>query len=183
MKRSVAIGVACLLLFSCAPVLNRELMKEGARNASLEELKANPDAHKGRLYILGGLIVETRLTDKGAQIEVLSVPVDSRGYLKESQRADGRFLAIYPRSKGLLDPVVYKKGREVTLAGEFLETKKGKIDEMEYVYPVFEIKQIYLWEEQPQYYNVYPYYPYYYYPYPYWYNPYWGPWPPPPGWW
>jgi outer membrane lipoprotein len=183
MKRSVVIGVACLLLFSCAPVLNRELMKEGERNASLEELKANPDAYKGGLYILGGLIVETRLTDKGSQVEVLSVPVDSRGYLKESQRADGRFLAIYPRSKGLLDPVVYKKGREVTLAGEFLETKKGKIDEMEYVYPVFEIKQIYLWEEQTQYYNVYPYYPYYYYPYPYWYNPYWGPWPPPPGWW
>jgi outer membrane lipoprotein len=177
MKRSIAIGVACLLLFSCVPVLNRELMKEGERNASLEELKANPGAYKGRLYILGGLIVETRLTDKGSQVEVVSMLVDSRGYLKESQRADGRFLAIYLRSKGLLDPVVYKKGREVTLAGEFLETKKGKIDEMEYVYPVFEIKQIYLWEET----QYYPNYPYYYYPYLY--NPYWVPWPPPPGGW
>ena len=78
---------------------------------------------------------------------------------------------------------MYKKGRDITLAGIFLESRKGKIDDMEYVYPVFEIRQIYLWDEQPNYnYNLYP-YPYGYYANPYWYHPYWGPWPPPPGWW
>jgi hypothetical protein len=56
---------------------------------------------------------------------------------------------------------------------------------MEYSYPVFEIEQIYLWDERKEYY--YPVYPYYY-PYPYWwYDPWWRPypgpyWPPPPGW-
>ena len=62
--------------------------------------------------------------------------------------------------------MVYKKGREVTLAGEFLELRKGRIDEMEYVYPVFEIKEIYLWEERQEYYIPY-YYPYYYDPFTY----------------
>jgi outer membrane lipoprotein len=87
----------------------------------------------------------------------------------------------------LLDPIVYRKGREITLAAEFLETKKGKIDDMEYIYPVFEIRQIYLWDEMRHYYN----YPYYNYPYdPFYYSPfmydrfgrpYPGPfWPPPP---
>ena len=182
MKKIIFIVSASLLLFSCAPVLNRTLMREGERNIAFDLLREAPDAYKGRLFILGGLIVETRFTDNGSQMEVLSVPVDSYGYLKETERSQGRFLAIYPRDKGLLDPLVYKQGREVTLAGEFLETRKGKIDDMEYVYPVFEVKQIYLWEEQKEYY-AYPYNPYYYYPYPYWYNPYWGPWPPPPGWW
>ena len=182
MKRLIAIGVASLFLVSCAPVLSKELMREGQRNVSFAELRANPDAYKSKLYILGGLIVETRFTEQGSQIEVLAVPVDSYGYLKEHERSNGRFLAVYPKSKALLDPVVYKEGREVTLAGEFREIRKGKIDDMEYDYPVFEIRQIYLFEEQ-QYYNMYP-YPYYpYYPYPYWYDPYWGPWPPPPGWW
>jgi len=182
MKSLLIISVVSLLLVSCAPVLNRELMREGQRNISFDELRANPDVYKGRLYVLGGLIAETRFTENGSQLEVLSVPVDSSGYLMENERSNGRFLAVYPKDKGLLDPIVYKKGREVTLAGEFREIRKGRIDEMEYDYPVFEIRQIHLFEEQ-QYYNRYP-YPYYpYYPYPYLYDPYWGPWPPPPGWW
>ena len=179
MKSLLIISVVFFLLVSCAPVLNRELMREGQRNISFDELRANPDVYKGRLYILGGLIAETRFTEKGSQLEVLAVPVDSSGYLMLNERSSGRFLAVYPKGKGLLDPIVYKKGREVTLAGEFHEIRKGRIDEMEYDYPVFEIRQIHLFEEQ-QYYNRSP-YPYY--PYPYWYDPYWGPWPPPPGWW
>jgi hypothetical protein len=69
-------------------------------------------------------------------------------------------------------------------AGEFLEIRKGKIDQMEYAYPVFKIKQIHLWEREEYYSPGYP----YYYPYPYWwYDPWWRPypdlyWPPPPGW-
>jgi hypothetical protein len=57
---------------------------------------------------------------------------------------------------------------------------------MEYLFPVFEIKDIYLWEERKDYYWP-AYYPYYYYPYynyPFlydpWGRPYPGPyWPPP----
>jgi outer membrane lipoprotein len=154
-------------------------MKEGERPASLDPLRAAADAYKGRLFIVGGVIVESKFAQNGSLLEVLSFPVDSSGYLKETAHSGGRFLAIYPREKGLLDPMVYKKGREVTLAGTLVEARKSKIDDMEYVYPVFEIRQIHLWEEQRYYYNAYPYYPYNYYMSPYWYNPYWGPWPPP----
>jgi outer membrane lipoprotein len=160
--------VAALLITACSPVLNRELMRQGTRDVPLDQLRETPDNYKGRLYILGGVIVNTRLTDTTSQIEALFYPVDSYGYLKEGERAQGRFFAVYPRSRGLLDPVVFKRGREITLAGEFLETRKGKIDEMEYAYPVFEIRQIYLWDEErykPYSPYYYPYYPYYNYPF------------------
>ncbi len=167
MKKIATILSAALLLTACAPVLSREFMRQGTRDLPFDQLLAAPDNYKGRLFILGGVIVDTRLSEQGSQIEALYVPVDSYGYLREGGHVQGRFLAIYPKSKGLLDPVVYKKGREITLAGEFRDIKKGKIDEMEYTYPVFEIRQIYLWEEERYYY--YP--PYYYYPYyPYYYN-------------
>ncbi len=179
--KKLSFGLLCLILFACAPVLNKELMKEGERNVSLDQLRANPDPYKGKLYILGGVIVETRFVQNGSQLEVLSLPVDSSGDLDDSAHGRGRFLAVYPRENGLLDPMVYKKGREVTLAGTFLEARKSKIDDMEYVYPAFEIRQVHLWEERRDY--AYPFYPYPYYSAPYWYNPYWGPWPPPPGWW
>ncbi len=167
------------LLFSCAPALNREYLTQGERILSFDQLRANPDAYKGKMYVLGGLIVETRFTEAGSQMEILSVPVDSRGYLEEGDGSRGRFLAVFPKSKGLLDPVIYKKGREVSLAGQFIDIRKGKIDDMEYIYPLFEVSQVHLFPEEQYYYYPYPYY--YPYSYPYWSYP--GPWPPPPGWW
>lgn len=174
---------AVLLMTACYPVLNRELMREGSRDLPFDLLRESSDSYKGRIFILGGIIVNTRFMETGSQIEALYVPVDSSGYLKERTHAQGRFLALYPRSWGLLDPLVYKRGREITVAGTFLETRKGKIDEMEYVYPVFEIRQIYLWNEER--YGSYPpyYYPYYNYPFLYdpWGRPYPNPfWPMPP---
>jgi outer membrane lipoprotein len=174
-------------LAACSPVLNRELMNRGAREFSLAHLRETPEVFQGKIFILGGLIFETKLLEQGSQIEAIFVPVNSYGYLKEDTHREGRFLAVYPKSKGILDPLIYKRGREITLAGEFVELRKGKIDEMAYVYPVFEIKEIYLWEEKRDYYwpNYYPaYYPYYG-PSPYWYDPWWGRpypspyWPPP----
>lgn len=186
MKRTVLVIVGLLMLSACSPVLNRELMKEGARDFSFAYLRETPEVFKGKLFILGGLISETKLTEKGAQIEALYVPVTSYGYLRSGARQEGRFQALYPKSRGILDPLVYKKGREVTLAGEFIEARKGKIDEMEYLFPVFEIREIYLWEERKDYYWP-AYYPYYYYPYysyPFLYDPWGRPypspyWPPP----
>ncbi|HTP03640.1 MAG TPA: Slp family lipoprotein [Nitrospirota bacterium] len=158
MKKIFLITVASLMFSSCAPVLNRQLMNEGVRDVQFSQLREAPDAYRGKIFILGGLIVETRITGRGSQIEALYLPVDSYGYLKETEQSMGRFLAIYPSEKGLLDPLVYEKGREITLAGEFLEIRKGMIDEMEYDYPVFEIKQIYLWDGRKYYYPDYPYY-------------------------
>jgi len=171
--------VTLLALFSCSPVLNREVMKEGVREFSLAHLRETPEAFQGKLFILGGLIVQTRLTGTGSQIEALSVPVDSYGYLRGTEYSQGRFLALYPKSKGILDPLVYKNGREITLAGEFVESRKGKIDEMEYVYPVFEIREIYLWDAKEHYGP--PYYDPFFYRSPFLYDP-WG-WPYPDPFW
>ncbi len=184
----LCIGLLCAVfsvLSACSPVLNRDLMSQGQRGAPFIQLISAPDAYKGRLFILGGLIVETRLIEQGSQIEVLAVPVDSLGYLSSADRSSGRFLAVFPRSQGLLDPVVYKRGREITLAGEFVEARKGKIDDMEYVFPVFEIREIYLWEVRREH-GMPPNYMPYYNPSPFLYDP-WGrpysnPYWPPPAW-
>ena len=187
MKRSLVISLLLSAVVACSPVLNKDLMKEGARAFDPRHLLETPEVFKDGLFIFGGVIVETRLMEAGSQVEGLFVPVDRYGYLSSEARYQGRFLALYPRSRGMLDPLIYKKGREITLAAEFQEVRKGKIDEMEVAYPVFEIREVYLWEE----YRNYPagyYWPGYYYPYPYYYpymyDPWWPPrpgppWPPP----
>lgn len=180
MKRLLLILLVCGLLPACAPVLRQELLDRGALNPPLREMQKNPSPYMGNLYVLGGMIVQTRLVPKGTQIEAVSIPVNSRGALQEGRSYGGRFLAIYPRDLGILEPEIYKKNRKITIAGEFIGIQTGKIDEVEYAYPTFEIKEIHLWEEErpyyyPPYYGPRWYYPYSYpYHYPYWWDdPFW----------
>jgi outer membrane lipoprotein len=169
MKKIYFISVIILTaLLSCAPVFKREIMDTALIDIPLSSIRQNPDAYKGRVFIIGGLIVSTKITENGSLIEAIYVPVDSLGYLKDIKHANGRFLAILPKEKGLLDPVIYRQGREITVAGKFVEMQTGKIGEMQYAYPFFEIKDIHLWEERKEYYIAPPYYYYYPYPYPYW---------------
>ena len=108
MRQAVIIGTAILVLTGCAPVLHRGLMDRGAREFQLSHLVETPEVFKDHLFILGGVIVETKLTEMGSQIEVLFIPGlrSSQGYLA----VPGEVPAVYSRSKGILDPLVFKKG-------------------------------------------------------------------------
>ncbi|MBI5676582.1 MAG: Slp family lipoprotein [Nitrospirae bacterium] len=178
MKKLLLIILTLAMLSSCAPVLNNELMSNGIFDMRASVLKEAPDMHRGKLFIMGGIIINTKATEAGSMIEAVYVPVDSMGFLKYSRASGSRFMALYPKDKGLLEPMIYSKNREITLAGEFLEARPGKIEDMSYTYPVFEIKELYLWEERAEHYFImappYPYPPFYpshrYY-YPWYYNP------------
>jgi len=185
MKRSYLMLFITVFFFSCVPVLQKDLMQRGIFNPSLSEVKQSPILNSGKLYILGGIIVKTTVTKEGSLIEAIFVPVNSYGYLKDYTTSSERFLALY-RGQGLLDPLIYKENREITLAGKFIEVRKGTIGEMEYDYPLFEIEGIYLWEENreadqylyPPYYPP-PFYRYRHYPF----YPYYDPYPYYPWWW
>jgi outer membrane lipoprotein len=167
-----------ILLTSCTPVLQKDLIKSGTFNINPADLRQETSQYMGQLYILGGIIAKTTVTEEGSLIEALYVPVDSRGYLKEKASSSWRFLALY-KGDEFLDPIIFDEKREVTIAGEFKGTRKGMIGEMEYVFPLFEIKEIHLWEEKkdrehylypdyypPMFFRYRPYYPSY--PYYYW---------------
>lgn len=168
MRRLLLLLLVSGLLSACAPALRQELLDRGEPNPPLRDMQANPSAYIGKLYILGGMIVQTRFVQRGTQIEAVALEVNSRGDLTGKRSGAGRFLAIYPRDQGILEPEIYKKNRKVTIAGEFIGVQTGKIDELEYHYPTFEVKDIHLWEEERAYY-----YPPYYGPQ--WYSPYYRP--------
>lgn len=168
-------SIAFLLASCVAPVLSKNYLQEGERTVSFAQLRESTEQYKGRLFVLGGVIIRTRLVAAGSQIEAMHVPVDGSGYFEERGQTEGRYLAVLPKEGTILDPAVYRRGRRVTLAGEFIDIRKGKIDEMEYAYPVFQIKQVYLWPKERGY--AYPppfYYDAWFYPYPYYYgHPWW----------
>lgn len=187
MKRALLITAVLSLLSACAPVISQELMNSASLDVPFRDLREDPASHSERLFALGGIIARTRTTDRGSQIEAMYVAVDGRGYLVGRGLSQERFIAFWPRNRGILDPLVYKEGRAITIAGVFVDTQPGRIDDMEYTFPVFRIEDIYLWEEYyrepayPIYISPYPWYPFWWYPY-YWERPWWRHYPPPPRW-
>ena len=185
-KRFIIIALSLsLALFCCTPVLRKDVMNSSIRDISLTEIKSNPGLYKGKLFAFGGIIVNTKVTAEGSLIEALFVRVDSWGNFEGISSSDGRFLALFPKESGFLDPMIFRSKREITLAGEFVGMRAGTLEGTEYLYPLFRIVDIYLWSERSTYYYVPPPYPYYWGGYPYWWYdyPFWRNRFPPPYWW
>jgi outer membrane lipoprotein len=158
-----------LFLISCAPVFKEEIMSNSTLNPMPNELNASPASFQGKMYIFGGRIVNTRTTKDGFVIEAIFLNVDSRGQIDENNKYIGRFLAILPKDKGMIDPLIFRTGKDVTIAGIYKGIRTQLMDKLDYSYSYFEIVAIRLWEEKAYYYG-----PVMYVPYPqlyWWYSP------------
>lgn len=117
----------------------------------------------------GGVILETRPENDFTCFEVLAKQLQTSMRPKDSDQADGRFIACKP---GFYDPEVFEKGREVTLTGKIIHMDIRKVGEYDYHFPVVDIEFMILWPERRD--RVYYDYSGMYRPY-YWHYPYYGP--------
>lgn len=172
MKKYLLPLVLSLILFllpGCVYVISRDVRREVTPDLSFKEVIKDPDAHKGKLVLWGGAIIDSKNLKEGTRIVVLQKDLNSWGRPKESDKSQGRFIVLHP---GYLDTAIYRKKREITVAGEITGRKVLPIDEIEYTYPVLFSREIHLWTEETK-----AEYPYPYWPYPWWwdypYYPYW----------
>jgi len=93
----------------------------------------------------GGVILDSRNTDNGTCFEVLSRELDKylRPELEDSTL--GRFIACKP---GFHDPVVFTKGREITVTGHVQTIEVRKVDEFDYRYPILDVDNLVLWQKR-----------------------------------
>jgi outer membrane lipoprotein len=157
-------------------VISKETRTQAVKDVPFRIVKENIEKYKGSVFIWGGFIVRTRNTPEGTFIEVVQNPIDRYGSIVDTDISEGRFLALH---KKYLDPLIYEKGRLITVAGTLIDSKKITRKKVEYVYPVLEVKELYLWKEEPIYLPYYRYwdlYPFWWHD-PWWYDPYY---PPPP---
>lgn len=163
--------LALLVLSGCAHVISGELRVQARQDLTFPMVFENPEAFVGSTVVWGGVIVETRNRRDGTDLIILKTPLDYGGFPLGPEHHEGRFIAWTPR---FLDPEVFAKGRKVTVGGVIDGAEKRPLGEMEYTYPVVEIRELHLWEAFPRaYYRPYPppYLPWY------WWDGYWCPWP------
>ncbi|MDH4237507.1 MAG: Slp family lipoprotein [Nitrospira sp.] len=171
---AVAAVIAGLGLAGCAgvPVVPPDLQGKIERKVSFQQIKSSPLPYKGTFIVVGGAVLSVKaLKPNGTRIEVLQLPLygdyEPQGRLMES---GGRFLAFH---KEFLDPATIPVGTRVTVVGEVTGSMTLMLDEIEYVYPTFDIASLTIWPPKlPAYwFRPYPYFGAYWGTY---WGPYWG---------
>ncbi len=152
--------VLLLSLVGCAPVISKQVRSEASEDLSLREVLVSPEHYEGKVVIWSGTILEAKNTPEGTLLKVLQKPADFQDRPKYTDVSEGRFLALERR---YLDPAIYAEGREVTVAGKIVGKQTLPQGDIEYTYPLLEVKDLHLWRERSP--DVYYAYPYYGYPY------------------
>jgi outer membrane lipoprotein len=93
----------------------------------------------------GGVILGTTNKENKTCFEILSRDLDK--YLRpelEDQTA-GRYIAC---KQGFYDPLVFSKGREVTMTGQIRNIEVKRLEEFDYSYPLLDVQNLVLWEKR-----------------------------------
>lgn len=139
-RRTIA-SSALLLLTACATTPPLDL--SGADSTLTPDAAvANIDGARGRRVAWGGTIVATHNLKNATEIEVLGYPLQKSGQPDVEAKAQHRFLIA---RMGYLESADYRSGRLVTAVGEVTGTRRGKVGEASYEYPVLQADELYLW--------------------------------------
>lgn len=98
----------------------------------------------GKIARWGGEIVSVDNLKDYSEIEILHYPTNHYGKPMNSKNSEGRFKV---KVKGFVDPLVFEKGRLITVVGELSEPKSDLIGEQEYLYPVVAAEGYHMWKK------------------------------------
>lgn len=143
----VAILLGMQLLNGCAHVMSEENLKLVDTTITYGDLSRNPDVFVGKTVLVGGIIAGVRSSGDVAMLEVSQLELFNNEVPDEDSKSGGRFLAI---STELIDPVIYRPGKLVTIIGEVKGRKVQKIDGVDYPYPLISAKELRLFRASEQ---------------------------------
>lgn len=179
-RQAEIILIVLLLLAGCASNIPREIQEAPAENPAVNEVRKNIDHYTGSAVRWGGTIASVENRQDETWIEVVAHELGSYGQPLDDDSSYGRFLV---RIEQFLDPQIYARGRELTVAGVVESRIVRRIGEHPYTYPLVRASTYYLWPRysnrgeygfHQRYYYGYPWgyrYHFGYGPSPFWYHP------------
>jgi outer membrane lipoprotein len=146
LKYTGLLASAALFLFACAAPISDAILKDVDETATLERIMKNPDALRGRTVLLGGVIVSVENEQGLTTLEIFEEPLDGRRRPStDPDKSSGRFMA---EVKGFLDPAIYAKGRQITVAGRVKGSVSKPLDKTTYAYPVIDVIEHHLFKKE-----------------------------------
>lgn len=167
MKKLIALFFI-IFVSGCSVLPESITTAEDTNLVTYQMVKKDLTNHHGKKARWGGIIANIENKADVTVIEIVNLTLSYQARPKDVENSDGRFLAYY---QGFLDPVIYKKGRQVTVLGDVLAPIEGEIGEKKYLYPVLKVDGFHLWKKVEKvdlrlrsdfsnnYWHNYPYYP------------------------
>lgn len=155
------------ILLSACSSLPVALQKAPAVDVQLTDVIKNISSYRNVPVRWGGTVIEVENEEHLTNIQLLYFPLNGDGSLRLNAPNQGRFVIQSPE---FLDPALYVKGSEITVAGIVSAETERIVGNKSLRLPVITIQAIYLWpRDQQSGYSGYRYAPYYsdYYSYPY----------------
>jgi outer membrane lipoprotein len=140
----VVLGLVSLLQ-GCSYAISSSFADRADKTVTFEMLRQDPVAHKGKLLILGGTIVQSAVVKQGSLITIDQKPLDYWGKPTQTSRTGGQFLVYYSR---LIASPAYAPGTYITVAAEVAGTKLDVLGNIEYDQPVLISREIKLWPKE-----------------------------------
>jgi outer membrane lipoprotein len=158
--------LSCVLfLTACASVPKKLELPENVESVDFSKAQTPETNFVGQKARWGGVIASIENNAETTMLEIVNFPLQSSLRPKKGDETLGRFKVYF---NGLLDPVIYKKGRTITALGTVSELESGEIGEHKYNFPVLKDASVHLWKKieridvnlihQPHWYYNDPYY-------------------------
>jgi outer membrane lipoprotein len=172
----------CAALLNACSTLPSAIKDAPLYDISYSQAIQNALQYKNAPVRWGGVVIDVENEQNYSLVQVMSYPLGSYGRPRLDNANEGRFII---RSPEFLDPAIYKKDSEITVAGTLQEPVERKVGNKTLLLPMVSAAVIHQWPAyvRGNYYGGYGYggfgygYPYYGYygfrPY-YWGGYYWG---------
>ncbi len=151
-----------LLLSGCAG-LPPAIGNAPAINIPYNQLSHDVNNYKDAPVRWGGVIIDVENEEYASLMQVLYYPLDFSGRPQLHKAGEGRFVV---KTTEFLDPEVYTKDREITVAGVISGDIERTVGKRIIQVPLLSATAIHLWPTYPNYYDNRSYGPYPYFGYP-----------------
>ncbi|HTZ39218.1 MAG TPA: Slp family lipoprotein [Syntrophales bacterium] len=150
MNSIITAVIASLLVCGCTSVLSSGILREADASIAFPDLQKDPGQYHGAVVVLGGQILEVVVKERETRVQVLQLPLGAGQRPDNRAPSQGRFLVVYER---FADPLIYEKGRKITVAGVVEGDQAIMLHDRPYPMPVLLERETYLWktEEYPAY--------------------------------
>lgn len=146
-KRIILAALLAIVLSGCTSVLSNRIAQEDEK-IPFAELQKQPERYRGSVVILGGQIVETVVQERETRVQVLQLPLGAQQAPDITAPSQGRFVVVYER---FVDPLIYQKGRKITVGGVVQGGRAITINGKPYTVPSLLERETYLWKAEDYY--------------------------------
>lgn len=129
-----------LVLTGCATYPTAVQVENEALLVSFEAAQKTADVQGQARW--SGVIADVTNLRSATRLEIVYFPASHGGRPKVSDKSLGRFVAYVPN---FLDPLVYAKGKEVTVLGTVAAAEQGQVGQYQLLMPTLQQAVVHLW--------------------------------------